>query len=552
MKKWLPLSVICSLFSLLAHSQSVVISAYFNAADPRDEWTELLVITDNTDMRSWTIRDNNSTQTSWQTAATFTTNALWNNLRAGTIIMIWHRPVTSNGSTLHPTDVNKNDGYIEVDLSNSTYFTGAALGSSPSWGGASMNVAGGGEIVQLRNASGTHIHGVGHMSSPGSDWTAMASPKLNHANSASSGDAIYVCPGNSVAEYGTSTPQSGTTWTSKNSTTITFGLPNVSGSSPTQNEAYWLSLRQPPFTSQTVAASAVVPGNPGSISFSWTGATDPNPADGTVGYIILRNTTNSFTAPTDGTTYTNGATLGTATVLTHITASGTTNYTDNTVMNGNAYYYRVYAYRYTTDNQNGNSFDESRGRAYTSTFVSVSVTDPLPVTWTSFTAEQYTGYVQLNWETASEKDNNYFSVERCGEDGIFSTIGTVDGHGTTSQPNQYLFTDNAPANGVSYYRLRQVDYNGQFSFSVIRTVIINSNTTVLHAYVAESGVNWTIAGEVKEHAVLELWSVNGQLIERIDVTDKQSGTLPLPSGNAMYFLRLVNGEEVIMKTLMAR
>ena len=61
-------------------SQQVVVNGYFNAADPRDEWIELLVITDNTDMRNWTLRDNNSSQTSWQTEITFQNIAFWNNM----------------------------------------------------------------------------------------------------------------------------------------------------------------------------------------------------------------------------------------------------------------------------------------------------------------------------------------------------------------------------------------------------------------------------------------------------------------------------------------
>jgi len=56
-------------------------------------------------------------------------------------------------------------------------------------------------------------------------------------------------------------------------------------------------------TAQTIAPTAMIAGNPGRISFNWTGATGLNPADGTTGYIILKNTINSFgTLPIDGTT----------------------------------------------------------------------------------------------------------------------------------------------------------------------------------------------------------------------------------------------------------
>ncbi len=53
-------------------------------------------------------------------------------------------------------------------------------------------------------------------------------------------------------------------------------------------------MRQPDMTAQTVIPSSVIPGTPGSVTFSWIAATDPYTADNTIGYIILRNTVNSF------------------------------------------------------------------------------------------------------------------------------------------------------------------------------------------------------------------------------------------------------------------
>lgn len=541
MKRWLLVPAFTCFLCFIACGQSVVVSGYFNAADPRDEWTELLVITDNTDMRGWSIRDDNSSQTSWQTAATFTNNALWNHLRAGTIILIWHRPVESDGSTAHPTDVNKDDGYIEVDLSNATYFSGAALGSSPSWGGNTMNIAGSGDVIQLRDASSNHVHALGHKSSPGSDFTALPSPKLNHANSASSGDAIYVCPGDLIADYGTTSPQNGTTWTSKNSSTITFGLPNISGSAATANTAFWDTLREPAFASQTVVPVAVA-GSPGSISFSWTAATDPNSADATTGYIILRNTTNTFTPPADGTTYVNGATIGSATVLTHISSSSTTTYTDNTVMNGNSYFYRVYAYRYTTDNQNGNTYHRSRGRAYTSTFVDVQQANPLPVELLSFTGQKKETTALLQWQTASELNNHYFEIERAGENGLFESIGLVNGFGTTTQVHSYTWPDENPLEGNNYYRLRQTDFNGQFSISpVICLRFEKQNSANVLAWSYDNTISYSLSGW-NAPVTIQLYDLSGQLVAEEQREEDGAGSISLAEyPHGIYLLRFSSG-----------
>jgi gliding motility-associated-like protein len=345
----------------MAYGQSVVVSSYFNAADPRDEWTELLVIQDNIDLNNYTLRDNNSTQTNWQTQITFT-NSLWSHLRAGTIIIIWHRQYSTSG-ILHPLDINNNDGYIEVHANDAAYFTGGAFGAPPTYGGNTLNVAGGGDILQLRDPSGNHIHALAHITTPGANWTALPLPKLNHAQSAASGEAISVCPGSIIDEYGTLPPQNGTNYTSKSNTLLTQGLPNQCAASSTANSDFWRSQRQPAWTSPALTA-AFTP--PSTINLSWNACTDPYPADNTQGYIILRNTADAFTAPTDGTTYVAGQIIGSATVIAVIQSSQTLTYIDNyAIPCGTSMYYRVYVYRYGTDFFG--SSDVTRGRAYNET-----------------------------------------------------------------------------------------------------------------------------------------------------------------------------------------
>lgn len=454
--------------SLVSRAQQVVVSSYFNSSDPRDEWIELLVVTDNTDMRGWTIRDNNSTQTAWQTAVTFSNNSSWNNMRAGTIIMLWNRVIASDGVTAHTTDINKKDGYIELTVQNASYFTGGSFGTSPTWAGATLNLANGGDIIQLRNSSGTHVHALGHIATPGTDWNALPSPKLNHASTISSGEAVYVCPGASVADYGTSTPQNGSSYTAKSSTSLTFGLPNSCSASTSSNTSFWLTERQPSIASQSVTPSSVVAGTPGSLTFSWAAATDPNPGDSVTGYIILRNTVSSFVDPSNGTTYSIGSTIGTASVVGEIDYSGTTTFTDSTVMNGNSYYYRVYAFRYGTDDLNGNSYHQARGRAYnTTSFVTVDQASPLPIELLSFTTECDERKVLLQWTTATETNNHYFTVERAGEEGAFWPVAIVQGAGTTTQMHSYAYTDVVTEAGDHYYRLKQTDHDGRSSYSPV-------------------------------------------------------------------------------------
>jgi hypothetical protein len=96
--------------------------------------------------------------------------------------------------------------------------------------------------------------------------------------------------------------------------------------------------------------------------------------------------------------------------------------------------------------------------------------NPLPIELLSFTAQQNGSVVDLNWETVSEINNDYFTIERS-EDAIdFETIATVGGAGNSSNKLNYGITDFAPLLGVSYYRLKQTDYDGKYEFSNIEAV----------------------------------------------------------------------------------
>ena len=91
----------------------------------------------------------------------------------------------------------------------------------------------------------------------------------------------------------------------------------------------------------------------------------------------------------------------------------------------------------------------------------------LPVTLVKFTGsfhEEVPG-VLLNWETAAERDCDYFIVEKLMDNGQYNAIGNVPCFGNSNIPREYIFTDINFNNGSNIYRLKQVDYNGQFEYS---------------------------------------------------------------------------------------
>jgi hypothetical protein len=543
MKKFVLIIVAAVFFKQFLFGQSVVVNQYFNAADPRDEWTELIVVTDNTDMRSWTLRDNNSSQTSWQTAITFKNVSFWNNMRSGTIIIIRHRVVNSSGVT-YSEDSNKNDGYIELSAQNTTYFSGGDFGTSPSWAGNSLNIAGAGEVEQLRDASNTHVHALGHLATAGADWIALPTPKLNHANNAASGDAIYACPARYISNY--NGPATGNNYTAKNNSTLTFGLPNTCGSSATGNTVFIDSLREPEMTMQVITPTVFS----NYINLSWSAATDPNPSDGTVGYIILRNTVNSFVAPSDGTTYVDGATIGSATVVAHINSSAITSYDDYAIAVATTYYYRIYAYRYTTDNVNGNSYNQSRGRAYNQTNYVYNSIGALPIELVNFNVLEINKEVDISWTTLTEINNDYFTIERSADAILFLPIEIVDGAGNSTDKKNYFAKDHKPLNGISYYRLKQTDYNGAYSYSPVRQVRVNNDDIIIqniYPNPTNNNLNIVLINSGIKYLTYTVVNVLGETVKMFESSDSFVSFYvdSLPEG--VYIIN-VKGEEFIYQS----
>ena len=97
---------------------------------------------------------------------------------------------------------------------------------------------------------------------------------------------------------------------------------------------------------------------------------------------------------------------------------------------------------------------------------------PLPIELTAFTAAaESPSAVRLAWATASEKNSARFEVERSPDGHRFGRVATLAGAGSSSTPHAYRLTDaNLPAAPTLYYRLRQVDTVGSFSYSPVRTV----------------------------------------------------------------------------------
>ncbi|MBD1397353.1 T9SS type A sorting domain-containing protein [Pontibacter sp. JH31] len=147
---------------------------------------------------------------------------------------------------------------------------------------------------------------------------------------------------------------------------------------------------------------------------------------------------------------------------------------------------------------------------------------PLPVTLVSFKGALQNGAVKLSWSTASEIDNDKFVIERSQDGKIFKAIGEVKGKGTTNLLNTYSFADKNPVNGTNYYRLKQMDFNGEFEYS--KTIALNlemAATSSVYPTLASSEITVKLGttGEKTNVLVTDMTGKQVTLVER--VTDQQ-------------------------------
>jgi hypothetical protein len=175
------------------------------------------------------------------------------------------------------------------------------------------------------------------------------------------------------------------------------------------------------------------------------------------------------------------------------------------------------------------------------TLASINSQNPLPITLLSFTARPAGPEVLLNWSTASERDNAYFTVERSRDGERFEDILTVPGAGNSLVVRHYADTDPMPHPGLSFYRLRQTDFDGQNTVSDVVSVWMGAHDRPPLAVHAASDL-LTAYHSFEPGARYTLIDMTGRLLSTGTTT--QEGSLHLPLGGlpgGVYMLRMEDG-----------
>jgi hypothetical protein len=177
----------------------------------------------------------------------------------------------------------------------------------------------------------------------------------------------------------------------------------------------------------------------------------------------------------------------------------------------------------------------------------IGTNNPLPVELLLFTAKKNGNRVDLDWQTASELNNDYFIVERATDQFATTEIGMVEGNGTTSQFHSYAFIDMTPNPGMNYYRLRQVDLNGAFHYSDWVSVEFQASENYVSVFPnpSEGTFNVKLSGYRDQTVHVSITDITGRLIEEKELlVSGHEQVVELDATNqpgGVYFISVLSG-----------
>lgn len=211
--------------------------------------------------------------------------------------------------------------------------------------------------------------------------------------------------------------------------------------------------------------------------------------------------------------------------------------------------YMLNSYTYTWENV---PYDFLRAKKYEIKIKMIDVSDDeidimsfLPIELTYFEVLQNGNELFFEWETATETNNDYFTIEQSLDGVSFHEIARITGAGTTSSYTLYEYSYPISIEGIVYFRLKQTDYNGDYSYSNIKTIDVVGNSP-LRMYPIPALAYITIEGDYES---VQFVDVNGA----IHTPHRAEGnTYPLtsfPKGMFFAIVTLKNGEIVTRQFL---
>jgi hypothetical protein len=177
-----------------------------------------------------------------------------------------------------------------------------------------------------------------------------------------------------------------------------------------------------------------------------------------------------------------------------------------------------------------------------SPFALASITglNPLPVEWLSFDVRPVSeSDVQLNWITATEINNDYFVVEHTSNDEDFKQLTTIAGNGNSSTLNFYEWLHKDAPAGDNYYRLKQVDFNGDFEYSPVKTVKIVGQGVQVNAFASGDWLMVNLSEPVQKTQI-QIFDLTGRILVNSETSNGNRFEIPIHNLSRGVYVVQVN------------
>jgi len=185
-----------------------------------------------------------------------------------------------------------------------------------------------------------------------------------------------------------------------------------------------------------------------------------------------------------------------------------------------------------------------------------SCNSPLPINWTYFIGQAVEQSVCLKWSALNDFNNKFYIIERSGNGINFNKLTSIKADAMSTSPSEYSYTDTQPYS-IGYYRISQIDNDGQQTFSKPIQVIANINKSIqVQSYIVANKISVKISGYPSRKGIIELYTIDGRIIKTKEVLLKNEGNTYLiekPLYKGTYILsisgenkRLYTGKVVVL------
>ena len=166
----------------------------------------------------------------------------------------------------------------------------------------------------------------------------------------------------------------------------------------------------------------------------------------------------------------------------------------------------------------------------------------LPIDLLDFDVIKKDKSVHIKWTTREEINNDYFEIQKGPSTKDWDNIVKIKGKGNANTYNNYEYTDIFPLPGVSYYRLRQTDFNGSFKYSKVKVIFNIENKLILYPNPTHKYLHYTILNPEQKYQI-EIFNSQGQImkIEKLPNENTKENIIDISHfDKGIYFLKYIN------------